>query len=228
MAKDIARTANDLREIGSHIFIGLTVIPRALPVITHINSNDRPAGRKPLGKYPPIPRRTKKPMGDQKRHIAGTIIENRVQHASLVPLKRGVGPEGLSALTITPKRASMGKDIHQQVAALQASLEEKLGVRGRTLQAQLRKAGRRLPRHVRRDATYVAQSVALADNPKLARMVDEARMMRAHKNVMAHLNTINVTERRVTAALNLIASIAFVLLVTAALVLFVLVQRGLV
>lgn len=132
----------------------------------------------------------------------------------------------MSHTPIAPNRAGMGEDVHKQVAEIQALLEEKLHARGRTLAAQLRKVGRLLPRHVRRDATYLAQSVALTDNPKLARMVDAKKINRAHANVVAHLNTINVTERRVTAALNLIASIAFVLLVTAALVLFVLVQRG--
>ncbi len=132
----------------------------------------------------------------------------------------------MSHAAIAPKRTAMGKDVHQQVTELRVLLDEKLGVRGRTLAIQIRKAGRLLPRHVRRDATYIAQSVALTDNPKLARMVDNAKLQRAHANVVAYLNSINVTERRVTAALNLAASIAFALLVTAVLVLFVLVQRG--
>ncbi|MEL6682186.1 MAG: hypothetical protein AAFQ09_06015 [Pseudomonadota bacterium] len=120
----------------------------------------------------------------------------------------------------------MGKDIDDQVATLQSLLDEKLGVRGRTLAVQVRKAGRLLPRHVRRDATYIATSVALSENPKLSRMVDQARLQKAHSNVTAYLTTINVTERRVTAGLNLAASIVFALLVTGVLVLVVLVQRG--
>ena len=120
----------------------------------------------------------------------------------------------------------MGTDIHTQVAEISTLLEQKLRVRGRTLDAQIRKAGRLLPRHVRRDATYITQSIALTDNPKLARMVDTKKFARAHANVVRHLEGVNLSEKRTTAAINLIASIAFALLATGVLVLFVLVQRG--
>ena len=120
----------------------------------------------------------------------------------------------------------MRMDVQTQVAEISALLEEKLRVRGPTLHAQLRKAGRSLPHGVRRDATFIAQSMTLLDNPKLARMVDKKRFTRAHSNVVRHLQNVNLSQQRTTAAINLIASIAFALLVTAVLVLFVLVQRG--
>ncbi len=116
--------------------------------------------------------------------------------------------------------------LQQMVDEVQAALESKLRVRGRSLDAQIRKAGRLLPRRVRGDATYLAQAVALSENPKLQRMVDMARAKLAHRRVLDFVEGIDLGARRRTAALNMIASIAFALLVTGALLLFVLVQRG--
>lgn len=120
----------------------------------------------------------------------------------------------------------MGQPLEHQIEQVRALLEQKLRVRGRTLAHQIRKAGRRLPRAVRHDATYLAQSIALAENPKLARMVNATKLNNAHANVVRYLEGIDPGEHRRTALLNLTASIAFALLVTAVLVLFVLVQRG--
>lgn len=116
--------------------------------------------------------------------------------------------------------------MHQIVDEISALLDDKLRVRGKTLAAQVRKAGRRLPRAVRRDATFIVQSMALTDNPKLARMVDHKKLQRARANIVRHLEGVNLSEQRRTAALNMVASIAFVILFTGILVLFVLVQRG--
>lgn len=120
----------------------------------------------------------------------------------------------------------MGEPVDQQIADVRALLEQKLRVRGRTLETQVRKAGRRLPRWVRRDANYIAQSVTLLDNPKLARMVNDAKFRSAQANVVNYLQSIDVGAHRRDAAVSMIASIAFALLVTAVLVLIVLVQRG--
>jgi hypothetical protein len=120
----------------------------------------------------------------------------------------------------------MGEVIDQQIAQISALLEQKLRVRGRTFEAKVRKAGRRLPRAVRRDATYLVQSIALAENPKLARMVDATKLSRAHANMVRHLESIDPSIERRAAFLNLAASIAFAVLMTAILVVFVLVQRG--
>ena len=120
----------------------------------------------------------------------------------------------------------MGMSLQEMAEDVRAGLESKLRVRGRSLQAQIRKAGRLLPRHVRRDATYLAQGAELATNPKLAKMVDMAKARQAHRKVLAYLDTVDIAAQRRDAALQLAASIAFALLVTAGLVVFVLWQRG--
>lgn len=109
---------------------------------------------------------------------------------------------------------------------VRAGLHSKLRVRGATLEAQVRRAGRRLPRRIRSDATYLARAVALAANPKLVRMVDIAKAQQAHRNVLAYLDTVDVGAQRRTAALNILAAIMFALLVTGVLLLCVLWIRG--
>lgn len=122
----------------------------------------------------------------------------------------------------------MATDIHMQVNEISTLLEQKLGLRARTFEAQVRKARRFLPRALRRELIYLAQAEPLADNPKLHRMIDRARLDAAHRNALAYLERIDIKEKRRTAALNVAASIAFGILVTAIVVIFVLVQRGLV
>ena len=120
----------------------------------------------------------------------------------------------------------MGKTLQQMVEDIREGLEDKLRVRGKSLDAQLRKAGRRLPKRVRNDATYLARGLTLVENPKLAKMFDQAKAVKAHRNVMAHLETVDLGAQRRDAALSLLGSIAFALLFTGIMVLFVLWQRG--
>jgi hypothetical protein len=120
----------------------------------------------------------------------------------------------------------MSQTIEQMVSEVRAGLREKLGLRGQTLAAQLRRGGRLLPRHIRNDATYLAQIVPLAENPRLQRMIDQSKVRQAHRNVLVYLASIDLAARRRAAALNMVASIAFGLLVTAVLTILVLWWRG--
>jgi hypothetical protein len=119
----------------------------------------------------------------------------------------------------------MALTMPQMVEEVRAGLADKLRVRGRSLAVQVRKAGRRLPRAVRRDAVYLVQTVGLADNPKLARMIDMARAQAAHRNILQFLQTVDVAAERRGIALQIIASIALAILATGILLLIVLVQR---
>jgi hypothetical protein len=120
----------------------------------------------------------------------------------------------------------MAETMRQMVDEVRAALQDKLRVRGGTLEKQIRRAGRQLPRHVRNDATYLAQAVALSDNPKLARMIDMAKAKKAHRNILVHLETVDIGAQRRNAALNMLASVMFALLVTGVLLLGVLWVRG--
>ncbi|WP_238111759.1 hypothetical protein [Yoonia sp. I 8.24] len=116
--------------------------------------------------------------------------------------------------------------IEQNIAEIRALFESKLRVRGASLAVQLRKARRHLPRAVRRDVTYLVETAELSQNPKLVRMVDTARIARAHRNTVAFLENVDLREQRITGLINVVAAIALAILVTAALVIYVLVQRG--
>lgn len=114
-------------------------------------------------------------------------------------------------------------DIIEELRGLMAS---QLRIKGKSLRAQVRRAGRLLPRAVRREAWFLIETAELAENPKLARMVDHARVAQAHQTVLHYLNSRDPARQRINNALNFLASIALVLIVVFAVVLYVLVQRG--
>ncbi len=99
-----------------------------------------------------------------------------------------------------------------RVDDIRVLIEERLQIRARTLDHQLRKAGRLLPKTVQRDAHYLAQAGLLTQNPKLARMIDAAKAERAYANVTAYLKSIEPGARRKDAVLRTTALIALNLL----------------
>jgi len=114
-----------------------------------------------------------------------------------------------------------------QAAHISALLKDRLGVRGRDLESRLRRAGRLLPRDVRRDAQTLIDAVRLQANPKLARMVDEASVQRAFDNSETYLQSVDVSKRRTDRVIGVLATIAFHILVVGAIFLAVAVWREL-
>lgn len=84
-------------------------------------------------------------------------------------------------------------------------LESRLKIRGRTLEHQLGKVGRRLPRRIKLEAAVVAQADVLRQNPKLARMVDPGRVQKSANRVIAHLRAIDPKAERMTRILRRLA-----------------------
>lgn len=123
----------------------------------------------------------------------------------------------MSAVTIS--------QMSDRVAAL---LEQRLGVRGRTLADKHRKAGRRLPRRVREAVSVLAEAEAMAQNPKLLIRVDEATVTVAYDLAVRHLNGVKRGEQRMNTLVGMAASAAFGLLVVAVLVIGVLYWRGMI
>jgi hypothetical protein len=115
-----------------------------------------------------------------------------------------------------------------QVAEIRTLLEERLKIRGRSLDRQVKKAGRLLPRKVRQQARYLAQAETLAQNPKLLRMIDWPKAETAHADVVAWLSAIDPSERRWTRIINMLALIAFNLLLLGGLLVWFLLWRGIV
>ncbi len=105
-------------------------------------------------------------------------------------------------------------------------MREKLSVRGRNLKVQAGRARRFLPKSVRSDAVFLSESVKLAENPKLLRMLDQARLDAAYQNCTRFLNGIDPSERRKAMLLSIITRLAFVVVVVFALVVTLLAWRG--
>lgn len=118
--------------------------------------------------------------------------------------------------------------LQNQVDEMRSLLASQLRARGATLEAQVRKAGRRLPRRIRQDAQAVTSAISLADNPKLSLMVDQNTATKSAKNVIAHLKTIDRSDQIKGRVLGFLGSVSAVLILTFIVVVYVLVKRGLI
>lgn len=116
--------------------------------------------------------------------------------------------------------------IQQMADRVAGLIEERLRVKGTGLSEKLRKAGRLLPRKVRAAAEMLSQAALMAQSPKLLRQIDEASIAEAYDVCVRHLGGIPAGYRRQGAIIGVASSIAFSLLVLAALVAAVLYWRG--
>ena len=107
------------------------------------------------------------------------------------------------------------EDLRKEMDELQTLMTERLRVRGRTFERQLRKAGRLLPRKVRSEAAFLLQARTLMQNPKLARMVDQDRVAKAHQFVAEYLQSVDPVARRKDLILRTAALWSFYLLLAA-------------
>lgn len=135
-------------------------------------------------------------------------------------------PEGLSGRVNITNRPNMDNGLNQKISQISALMRSQLRIRGHDLHGQYRRAGRLLPRAVRRDIRYLLDTAALGDNPKLARMINHDKIVRAHRNTVDYLQGLDPKAQRWTRILNMTASIALALIIVFAVTLFVLVQRG--
>jgi hypothetical protein len=99
------------------------------------------------------------------------------------------------------------KPVTDKTAELAKLLQDRLGIRGKTFEAKLRRAGRLLPRFARRAGAEVAQADAMMTHPRLAALVDADRFNRAATVLADHLKDVDPKERRKTRILQMLASI---------------------
>lgn len=118
------------------------------------------------------------------------------------------------------------QEISEKTALLSERLTQRLGASGPTLAAQVNKAGRALPRRLRKDAQYVATAAQMVNHPKLRNFIDERQVNRASRHLATYLKGVDPVERRKTRLLGVAGSIAFSLLATFTLLVAVLVWRG--
>ena len=118
------------------------------------------------------------------------------------------------------------KDLTHKVAHLNTLLEQKLSLRKGSLGKRADRAGRRLPKWVRRNLHQIDQAHSMAGNPRLARLIDAQALEKAYAAAERHLASIDPKERRKDRLLGLLGALAFNLLLLAALLLAVLRWQG--
>lgn len=90
-----------------------------------------------------------------------------------------------------------------------ALLQDRLGVRGKTLAQALRRARHRLPRRVYKQAMRLAQAEPMAAHPKLRLTLDTPPLARAAEEVQSHLRDIDKADRRKGWWLGVLGGMAF-------------------
>jgi hypothetical protein len=116
--------------------------------------------------------------------------------------------------------------IEQMADRVAALIEERLGVKGKTLSTKLRGAGRRIPSAVRAEARFLETSAMQAQNPKLLVQIDKARVAQAYDTCVKFLNAADRAARRRAMLMGMASSIAFSLFAVGVMVLAVLYWRG--
>lgn len=119
-------------------------------------------------------------------------------------------------------------DLDDRLETIAALMEERMGIRGDGFEAKLARAGRRLPRRLRREGALLAEARALAEHPRLARRVDLRRLRKAARALERHLERIDAGKRRTTARINWLAGNALNILIVLGLLVAVIAWRGLV
>lgn len=99
------------------------------------------------------------------------------------------------------------KDMAAKSRKLRGLMQQKLDVRGRDLRQSLRRAGRRLPKAVRKRGAALMRAEMLAHNPKTARQVDAEAVERDYEVVRSYLAELSVEEMRKTRILSLTGAI---------------------
>ena len=103
----------------------------------------------------------------------------------------------------------MSTPIEKQVADLESLLEERLRIRGRDLNARVRKAGRLIPTRIRKEFQAVIRAQDMLSHPKLRPMVNENAVAKSHARAAEWLKTVDPWERRKDRWLAIAGSLAF-------------------
>lgn len=114
----------------------------------------------------------------------------------------------------------------QDFTGLANTIGEKLDVPGKDLATVVSRAGRMLPRRLRREAQYLVQAETLSSHPKLRHLVDTDRIARADRALRAYVKTKDPEKERRDRTLGQIAAYVFNILIFVALLITVLTWRG--
>ncbi|WP_146174174.1 hypothetical protein [Litoreibacter ponti] len=112
------------------------------------------------------------------------------------------------------------------VARIFALLGEKLGVRGRTLERRVSRAGRMLPRQIRRAAAELVQADEMAQDPRMCLRLDPEVVHAAYSTCCDYLEAIDVGARKSKARFDFAAGLIVRVGVVCAATLGILTWRG--
>jgi len=116
--------------------------------------------------------------------------------------------------------------VQEKAAEVADLMKERLNVRGKDLATKLRHTGRMMPKRIKREARFLADASALAENPRLSRMIDPVRVEAAHRACVGFLQAVDVADRRKGVLLGILGSVTLAFVVVSALVITALVWRG--
>lgn len=94
------------------------------------------------------------------------------------------------------------------------------------LHVMVRRRGAALPGKLRKHARRLAEADRISAQPRIARQQDLAALSRAHAALVGHLQPLGELSRWQGRAIGFAASVAFGLLVLAALIVWIMVRRG--
>ena len=87
-------------------------------------------------------------------------------------------------------------DMSRMADRLTKLMRDKLAVKAESFPAALRRAGRRLPRRVRRDGQVIVTALEQAQNPRLARIADGAGAAKAARRIEGYLARIDTAKTK--------------------------------
>lgn len=118
-------------------------------------------------------------------------------------------------------------DLHTAAERLSRLMEERLDIGGEGLAAKYRRAGRRVPRWVKREIAALLEALELAENPRTLPRVDMVRIETGVARAESWLKSVDPWDRRKGIVLSWLAVNAMNLILVLALALGVMAWRGL-
>lgn len=107
-------------------------------------------------------------------------------------------------------------------------MADRLSINRGNLEQRIRRAGRRLPAHIRAQCQIVTEAEALSRHPKLALRIDHDAVSKAFAEVRNYLKAIDARYLRRGALLGMLGGLAFNMLLFATFALAFLRWRGMI
>ncbi len=114
----------------------------------------------------------------------------------------------------------------EQITNIQDLMANRLGYRGVNLQQQVAKAGRDLPRALRRDAAFFVQAEAVAYHPRLNQLVDRSKANVSYGMLMKYLQGTPRRSRFKQDIMRALGSVSLAMIVVFVVVIWSMVDRG--